>query len=154
MRYRKFLLFLLPLLLTACNASDNVDDIFTTHGWSFTGFCYTPNWNGPECSLLDITLTGYQQHQENTVFFLPNGTVEVHMSGCSLTGNWTADGRERTFAIRNLSVTSGSLSQLNAFAQKFYKDLCETVWYRGDSTNLQLFEAEGHYYLLFAPKNN
>ena len=101
--------------------------------------------------MLSITLGGYQDHHLNTLQFLPSGKVEVSMPGCTLTGEWTADGAKRSFTVSGLTVSSGSIDNLTPFSAKFYKDLCETVWYRGDSTCLQLFDREGHYYLLFAP---
>ena len=144
----------LAVLLGACHPSDDIDDIFTPHGWSFTGFCYTPNWDSNRSSLLDIQLTGYDVHHLNTLLFQPDGVVLLDMPGCSLTGRWKADGRERTFSVGDFTVTSGSLDALSPYSQKFYKDLRATAWYRGDSSYLQLFDAGEHYYLLLAPMKN
>lgn len=139
-------------LMLSCQPSDDIETIFSTHGWNFTGFCYTPNWDSADCSLLDITLSGFETHQLNTIQFLANGIVEIDMPGCSATGKWAADGIKRTFVIDNLRITAGSLETLSPFSRKFYDELCKSAWYRGDSTYLQLFDSEGHYYLLFAPK--
>jgi len=143
---------LVTLLLAACNPSDDIEEIFTTHDWSFTGFCYTPNWDSADCSMLHITLSGAEDYQLNTLRLLANGVAEVSMPGCTLTGRWTADGTQRSFTLSALNVSAGSLDSLSPFSAKFYKELTATAWYRGDSTYLQLFDSEGHYYLLFAPK--
>jgi len=150
-RRRLSLCLALAALLWSCHPSDDIDDIFTPHGWSFTGFCYTPNWNSNRSSLLDIQLTGFEEHHLNTLAFLPGGVVELNMPGCSLTGRWAADGRERTLTLTDFKVTAGSIDALSPYSQKFYKDLCATAWYRGDSSYLQLFDAGEHYYLLLAP---
>lgn len=144
---------LAAMLLMSCSQADDTEAIFTPHSWSFTGFCYTPNWDRGICSILNLQLGGQDDHILNTLTFQADGRLIIDMPGCTLSADWVADGSDRSFAITNTRVISGSTDKLSPFSRKFLSDLKEAVWYRGDSTYLQIFEAEGHYYLLFAPIN-
>ena len=145
------LLATLLVLCTACEQADDVDGIFTAASWSFTGFCYTPNWNKAQCNMLDIDLAGKNDYYLHTITFHGGGSASISMPGCALTAQWDADGSSRSFALTNVKVTSGSLSALTPFSRKFYEELTSAAWYRGNSLGLQLFNADEHYYLLFGP---
>lgn len=143
----------------SCNPSDDVEGLFSSHAWSFTAFCYTPDWDSFRSSVLDVGLAGGEEHHLNTLTLLPDGTARVSMPGCSATGTWAADGRERTFVFSGWKITSGSTDDLSPFSAKFWKDLKKTAWYRGDSECMQLYtddgsSDEGHFYLLFRPLAN
>ena len=142
---------LLLVTATSCEQSDDIDTIFTTRSWSFTGFCYTPNWDKGESSILDINYEGKDACYLNTVTFHSTGAADINMPGCSLTGRWKADGVSRTFALTDLRVVTGSLNDISAFSRKFYDELTTAAWYRGDALSLQLYNADEHYYLLFGP---
>lgn len=144
-------LLLVAMAMTSCEQSDDIETIFTTADWSFTDFCYTPNWNKEKSSMLNIQYDGRDQCHLNQLSFHPDGNVIISMPGCTLSGHWKADGIERSFALTDLKVTSGSLDRLSFFSKKFYDELISSVWYRGDTHFLQLFGPDEHYYLLFGP---
>lgn len=143
--------FVLMLTGISCEQSDDIEEIFTTRAWCFTGFCYTPNWNKGECSMLNIDLAGKNDYYLHTLTFHFSGTVDIHLPGCSLTAGWKADGTSRSFTLSDIRVVDGSLDKLSPFSRKFYDELTATTWYRGDALGLQLFNADEHYYLLFGP---
>lgn len=145
---------LVSILCTSCQQSDDTTAIFTTHGWSFTGFCYTPNWNQGVCSVLNLQLNGQDDHRLNTVVFYDDGRAIITMPGCTLSAIWMADGEKRSFAFQDFNIVSGSKDNLSPFSKKFLQDLKEAAWYLGDTTYLQLFADDRHYYLLFAPIEN
>lgn len=145
------LMTILLLTATSCEQSDDVEEIFTTRSWCFTGFCYTPNWNKGECSMLNIDLSGKNDYYLHTLTFHYTGSVEIHMPGCSLTAGWKADGTSRSFTLTDIRIVDGSLDKLSPFSRKFYDELITATWYRGDALGLQLFNADEHYYLLFGP---
>lgn len=140
---------LLLLASAGCQQADNVEGIFSSHRWIFTGFCYTPNWDTYMSQRLDISLEGYDRQHLAT--FQDDGSLFIFLDGCKLSGKWSADGTSRAFAISNLHVTEGNLDGIAPYAQKFLDNLKDAAWYRGDTNFLQLFDADKHYYLLFGP---
>lgn len=142
---------IMVLTSTSCEQSDDIDTIFLTNEWRFTGFFYTANWNKGECNLLDIDYEGRDTSSLHTLVFHPGGAADISMPGCALTAHWTADGKSRAFALTDIRVVNGSLNNLSPFSRKFYDEISTAVWYRGDAISLQLFNADEHYYLLFGP---
>ena len=142
---------LTALAFTSCEQADDIDGIFSSHGWSFSGFCYTADWNSGRSAFLDIKLTGYEAYSQHAMTFLPGGKAEIRVPGCTFSADWEADGSERSFYIRNMKVVSGSEDHISAFSRKFCDDLKATVWYRGDSNFIRLYGDDCKYYLLFKP---
>lgn len=145
------LLTLLLLTGTSCEQSDDISTIFESSGWSFTGFCYTANWDKGDCKRLNIDYEGKDTYPFHFIVFGSGGAADISMPGCSLTAHWKADGVTRSFALTDIRVVTGSLNDLSPFSRKFYDELTEATWYRGDANALQLFNADEHYYLLFSP---
>lgn len=152
-RLSQLLLMMIVLLtvFTSCEQSDDVEVIFTTRSWCFTGFCYTPNWDKGQSSMLNTNLEGKNDYYLHTLTFSPGGTVSITLPGCSLTAHWTANGATRAFSLTDIRVVTGNLDKLSPFSRKFYEELTAATWYRGDALGLELFDVDEHYYLLFGP---
>lgn len=139
----------LLLLFACCEESDNVEGIFSSHNWVFTGFCYTPNWDSNKSQRLDVSLEGYNKIHQLT--FQSDGSLFVVVEGCKYSGTWSADGVSHAFTIKDFHTSEGNHDKTSPYAQKFIDELKAATWYRGDLNYLQLFAPDKHYYLLFGP---
>lgn len=163
LKYILPLLLLLPVL-SACNQTDDVIEIFTGKTWKLTGIYYDNKskpepcldyWNNDEAwktsnKLLNkagnftIRFTGIENGNRG------EGEYEGYATNSGIKGKWVANGDNNAFQITEQGGPGGSEDVL---AKAFINGLINANKYGGDTNNLRIyFEDKGkndRRYLMF-----
>lgn len=153
MHNRIMLFTLCTLLLAGCSREDDVETIFTGKEWHLAGFYQTHDWDNPN---MGTPINDYNSHTNLAAYnvaFLTDGMAIVTLpQGCSLQGQWTADGAKRTFAITEWKVTSGDPTQLGGYGKLMYDNLLKVAYYQGDSNYIRLFDDSRRFFMQFGDR--
>lgn len=117
------ILFLL-LALTACNNSDDINEIFQNRTWTLSFF--------DEAGLK--TSTGGKNY---TIEFTNEIFTLTTPSGAVISGNWSAKADSRQFTTSNIRILQGSIAG-DGIAQKMKSFLENATSYGGDANYLQI----------------
>jgi hypothetical protein len=127
------LLLLLPMLWGSCSTEDDVDTIFESGTWRMVNYFTKATWNQAKGQPLYATNdNNLKVINTFTVVFNKNGTLTGTVQNGTLSGTWTANGKDRTVHITVSSAPSTSLNR------SFVEALENAVYYRGDSNYLML----------------
>ena len=115
--------------LLSCDTGDSLTDIFLSHPWKLSLF----NDGG-------IRTPGNPAY----VLQFYDGVFSVSTrSDATITGNWQADAKRRTFNCTKVRV-NGSIAG-DTIAQKIEKILKEAQYYEGDANYLQIQVQKNRY---------
>lgn len=130
-------LLTLTMIFTSCDNGDDLNDIFSSHSWTLSFFNEGDKITSPSSNAKYI-MTFYE-----TTFVLttPNGAT--------ITGNWTADNKKRTFDCWDIKYTE-SIKEDN-IATKAKTMLVNARYYEGDSNWLQI-QVQKNTYMQFHNK--
>ena len=133
---KQLLITLLALTtLLSCDAGDSLTDIFLSHPWKLSLF----NDGG-------IRTPGNPAY----VLQFYDGVFSVSTrSDATITGNWQADAKRRTFNCTKVRV-NGNIAG-DTIAQKIEKILKEAQYYEGDANYLQI-QVQNNRYMQFHNK--
>jgi hypothetical protein len=128
------LLLLLPMLWWSCSTEDDVDTIFESGTWRMVNYFTQADWKKGTGKPLytGVTNSNLKVISEFTLVFNKNGTLTGTVQNGTLSGKWTAEGKNRTVHITVSSVPSSSLNRA------FVEALENAVYYKGDSNYLML----------------
>ncbi|MGL5937638.1 MAG: DUF4847 family protein [Phocaeicola sp.] len=131
-----YLLLTLPFLC-GCNNEDDLNAIFQSGTWHIANFFTTDNWedtNNFNAIYKDAAEIEVLNNMEIT--FQADGTILGKLSNnASFSGNWSANGGNRTISI-NITRTTGDVNK--GLNKEVYNHLREVCFYKGDSSYLQL----------------
>ncbi len=116
--------------LLSCDNGDSLTDIFLAHPWKLSFF-----------NEGDKRLPG------NSAYVLQfyDGTFSVSTrSDATITGNWSADTKKRTFRCSKVRVNNGTISG-DTIAEKIEKILKDAQYYEGDANYLQIQVQKNRY---------
>lgn len=151
MKHIRLLMLLLTVLVTAagCSKHDDIGDIFASgKAWHWSSSYNTSNWN--DDNNFSESLTSDERKQINseadsyTVLFLSDGTLKGQGKNFTFTGTWTAEADGRTVGIRLTTAQNSS-----GLDRKFYDELSQARFYRGDSRTLKLFDDTRKHFIQF-----
>ena len=144
-----YLLLALPFM-TRCNNEDDINEIFVSGTWNVGNFYNGGKWD----KVNDGALPKYTKELDikalnaMTVSFLKDGTLQGQIATGTFSGNWQANGDDRTVSITQLKV-NGTPSGMS---KEFIEALKAASFYKGDSNYLKLANEEkksyvqlGHY---------
>ncbi|MBQ6693975.1 MAG: hypothetical protein IJN24_03770 [Bacteroidaceae bacterium] len=111
--------------LTSCNEGDDIDDIFLNRTWKLAFF--------REGNITTGAKEGYE------IRFYENSFTATTPGGATISGNWHADNKERTFNCTQVRVISGSIAG-DTTATKMRTFLEKATAYKGDTNYLQIIQ--------------
>lgn len=129
---------MLIISMSSCDNGDDLSDIFLSHSWKLSFFYEGGKRTSPP---------------ENTVYsmkFYDTSFVVTTKSGATITGNWKADNKKRTFSCSNIKTSDGSINN-DTIATKMRNMLQEARFYEGDSNWLQI-QVQNNKYMQFHNK--
>lgn len=148
LRYILSLLLLLPVL-SACDQTDDVIEIFTGKTWKLTGIYYKGGGNDwcmdywsnqsdkdasdklfEKAGNFTIRFTGVENGDEAL------GEYEGYVTNSAIKGKWTANGKNNSFGITGQGDPSGSEDILG---KAFINGLIKADKYEGDINNLRIY---------------
>ena len=133
----KYLLALICMLpfITACNNEDDVNAIFCSGTWTLLNFYETTDWEGQtpkntrttyNPSINPTDAAKIQELQKFTILFKQDGSFTAIANSSTLSGTWSADGKNRYITIGYQSQPTGS-----TMAKPFFETLKNAKYYRG-----------------------
>ena len=120
-----FSLLLMSMLFASCDTGDDLEDIFISHPWTLSYFKEGVNITSPKND------AAYKMTFYDETFVLTT------KNGVTITGNWTADNKDRTFVCSKVRVNGGSIRG-DSIAQKAEHILKNARYYEGDTNWLQI----------------
>lgn len=146
------LLALMTLSLVACNNEDNTNEIFDSGVWKVVNFFGANEWS----SLNDggrpvfTTEADLKVVQQLSVTFHDDGSLQGSFVGGTFVGKWSANGKDRTISVTNISTTDGP----SGISLMFLNVLREVAYYKGDSNYLKLAPNERNSYIQFTHRTD
>lgn len=150
MKLNHFLLLLLALpMLSACNQTDDVIDIFTGKTWKLTGIFYDKGsnewcmdyWNSKEEK--DASDKLFEKAETYTIRFTGiknenagQGEYEGYATHSAIKGQWVANGDNNSFQIGGQAPPGNNEDVL---AKAFINGLIGASKYEGDENNLRIY---------------
>ncbi len=142
-----YLLLVMPMLWS-CNEEDDIDEIFISGTWNVVNYFGKANWekrNG------DPVYKMYEKEGEQalriistfSITFSENGTFTGTMQNANFSGNWQANGKDRTVRL----TFNGTPNTSTRFNKEFIGYLKDAVFYQGDSNVLLLAPEEKKTYI-------
>lgn len=149
LKYILPLLLLLPIL-SACNQTDDVIEIFTGKKWKLTGIYYDKGSKPDAC--MDYWSNNEAWEASNKLFE-KEGTFIITFSGVedgdiglgeyngyatssSIKGSWQADGKNNSF---NVSGQANPGSNEDILGKAYINALINADKYEGDTSNLRIY---------------
>lgn len=130
-----YILLLLPLL-GSCNEEDDINEIFVSGTWNVGNFYSGGNWNKQN----EGGIPAYTKEEDlkvlnqMTITFLDNGTLQGKTTNGTFSGNWEANGKDRTIQITAIKTTATPIGK----GKEFIEALKAATYYKGDSNYLKL----------------
>lgn len=171
LKYILPLLILLPIL-SACNQSDDVIEIFTKNKWKLTGVFYDKGnkGNDPEWCM-DYWNDNQAAWEASNKIFKKDDTFIIVFSGVedgdevigsyngyaansSIKGNWKANGKNNSFSTSGQAAPGGNEDILG---KAYINALINADKYEGDVNNLRIYfedpQKKDRRYLMFHAAN-
>lgn len=127
-----------PLMFCGCQ-DDDVFEIFASGQWRVVNYYVEADWNATydnhAKALYTPTSDELRNLQDFTITFNEDGSLTGYLDNQSFTGRWSANPKDRSVSITQLSVSSANLSGMR---RDFIQKLENVRYYRGDSRTLQL----------------
>ncbi|MDO4949942.1 MAG: DUF4847 family protein [Bacteroidales bacterium] len=146
------LFVLMTLSLVACNNDDNTNEIFDSGVWRVVNFFGANEWSSQNDGGRPVFTTDADLKvvQQLSVTFHDDGSLQGSFVGGTFAGKWSANGKDRTVSVTNISTNDSpsgiSLTFLNA--------LKEAAHYKGDSNYLKLAPDDRNSYIQFTHRTD
>ncbi len=143
-----FTLIILSIALCGCNQEDDVFEIFSSGTWRVNNYYTDCNWNNlayKPGNPVFTTENDLKVVNSFTVVFEEDGSMKGEIEGGTFTARWSANAKDRSFSITNITATI-SLSGKNA---EFITRLKNVRYYQGDSKTMQLAPQDKTTYIQF-----
>lgn len=150
-RWLLLLLAILPLAV-GCNDEDDLQEIFTGKTWKLTFISRDDQntqydfWNGNETTRQkSMELLG---RGDTYTLFFEMGAINQSTGGsfsgkavsATVSGNWSADGKDNSFSFGQLRVSG---TESDVLSQAFITALNTAYRYAGDTNNLYIYYKDG-----------
>lgn len=163
-RWLLLLLAILPLMV-GCNDEDDLQEIFTGKTWKLTFISRDDQnkqydfWNGNETAL-QASMKLLERSDTYTLFFemgainqSTGGSFSGKVVSATVSGNWSADGKDNSFSFGQLRVSG---TESDVLSKAFITALNNAFQYVGDSHNLYIYYKDGTntMRMAFKPKSD
>ncbi len=125
-------LLLLSVTLASCDSGDDLREIFLNRTWSLSFFKE------------GTRITSPSGNSAYTLKFYDTTFAFTTTNGTTITGEWQADNKERTFSCSKVRVSNGSIAgdSIATKAEKFFKN---ARYYEGDSNFLKIMSQKNTF---------
>lgn len=143
-----FTLILLSIALCGCNQEDDVFEIFASGTWRVNNYYTDCNWNNlaykPGTPVF-TTVNDLKVINSFTVVFEEDGSMKGEIEGGTFTARWSANPKDRSFSITNISAPTKLTEKNEAFINR----LKNVRYYQGDRNTMQLAPQDKTTYIQF-----
>ncbi len=147
------LLFVLIMVsFVSCNNEDNIDEIFVSGVWKVVNFYGANDWG----SLNDggrpvfIAEADLKVIKQLSMTFHDDGSLQGTFVGGSFAGKWSANGKDRTICISNITTNNTP----SGISLTFINSLKVVAHYKGDSNYLKLAPEDRNSYIQFTHRTD